>query len=220
MTKTLNAGSSRHGFLDNWKIKSKVLSGFGAVLIISAIAGAVSFYEFRGINDDVSRINQRTDTGAMANEIERNFLLYRGVVRDYLGTGKEALIAEAEVPAKVVVERGKELLKKLQVPSRVKLTEEILAAFQVYDQGLQSMVAMTHEQQKLMSEVIGSEGESLLKNLETMITARNAATGGELDQATSAALSIAVRLQLTTRKAIETGLEVAQRVHSALRLKA
>ncbi|RCK34647.1 hypothetical protein TH19_15530 [Thalassospira profundimaris] len=74
------------GFLANLGVKTKILSGFSAVLIVLVSALAFAYYSFTQVASDVDDYALRVEEAALVAQIETRFLRFKSHAREFANT--------------------------------------------------------------------------------------------------------------------------------------
>lgn len=118
MSSAPSATSGLFGFFTNRRINTKVMLGFALVLALTAVLAVMSYRGFSKVSDGFQAFNQRVGVVGMAREIERGFVGYRRLVREYSLTGSEAEMQEAKKRQAVLAQAIQQALAETKNPER------------------------------------------------------------------------------------------------------
>jgi methyl-accepting chemotaxis protein len=161
-------------FVDR-KINTKIAFGFGCVLLITAVISFMAYSAFGQVSAAFGTYAQRVMAVGIARGIDRDFLAFRRFVREFALTGDEANIASAEKERATLKEGVAKGLATFKNPERRAKMEDIAHEFEIYGKDFDKVVALKHEQTKLVSEILDPSGVKMRTDLleQQTIAARN-----------------------------------------------
>ena len=161
-------------FVDR-KINTKIAFGFGCVLLITAVISFMAYSAFGQVSAAFGTYAQRVMAVGIARGIDRDFLAFRRFVREFALTGDEANIASAEKERATLKEGVAKGLATFKNPERRAKMEDIAHQFEIYGKDFDKVVALKHEQTKLVSEILDPSGVKMRTDLleQQTIAARN-----------------------------------------------
>ncbi len=167
---TVKRSSSLMMLFHNRKIASKIAIGFTLVLVITAAISVMAYSSFMKVEHGFETFNQRVTVVGIARELDREFLAFRGFVREYAVTGNEDDVAAAN--------KGREILKvaigkglaEIKNPERAAKMKHIAEQFEGYSKGFDKLIVLRREQIKMISEVLDPTGLRLRNDIEQLQT--------------------------------------------------
>ncbi len=157
------------GLLNGWKIGTKILLGFLAVLLLFSLVSGNAYRSFVNVGVDVEKFAEAVEEATIAAKIEVGFLKLRAHAREYGFTGANA---DAEAVGKLSVEVQKEIDQGLQVikdPAHRAKVEEIGEAFAGYMAFFGETKLLKIEHDTLVRDRLFPDGEKIVKDLEMVI---------------------------------------------------
>lgn len=157
------------GLFNGWKIGTKILFGFLAVLLLFSLVSGNAYKSFVDVGVDVEKFSEAVEEAAIAAKIEVGFLKLRAHAREFGFTGNRAnAAAVAELAGKVRkdIDYGLRTIKDPQ--HRAKL-EEINTAFAGFLTLFADAKALKTEHDALVRDRLFPEGEKIVKDLEMII---------------------------------------------------
>ena len=200
----------KSGGLGGWftymKVQSKLMLGFSGVIALLALVGGMALWSFQGLIGDMDTLGQRAAVVELAGEVDRDMINYRRFVGEYALIGDEEDLkraaTEAAPKAKAEIETA---LKTIHHPERLKLMQEVMHGFEVYQKGTEKLAGMKREYAKLMKETLDPAGKAMSERMESLAAA--AAKAGNANAASIAnhgALET-LQLRLHAAKALDRG---------------
>ncbi|WFU41422.1 methyl-accepting chemotaxis protein [Bradyrhizobium sp. CB82] len=123
-----NASTSKRTFFPALRFRAKIILGFAAVLVISAVSMAFAYFGFERVSAGVGSYRASVFEADLARNIDRELLAYRSAARYFVVTGKEddAKVAlEAEAGLKNAIDQAIRGAKRpARVESLTKLAKE------------------------------------------------------------------------------------------------
>ena len=167
--------SGLFGIFTNRKINTKIMIGFAAVLVLTAVLSTMSYRGFGKVSEGFETYNQRVKVVGIAREVDRGFVAFRRFVREFALSGDENLIAEAKKRQDVLSKSIKQGLDEIKNPERHKKMAELSEQFELYGKDFDKLTAMKLEQNKLTKEVldpIGLKSRVEIEQLQTMAVSK------------------------------------------------
>jgi methyl-accepting chemotaxis protein len=167
--------SGLFGIFTNRKINTKIMIGFAAVLVLTAVLSTMSYRGFGKVSEGFETYNQRVKVVGIAREVDRGFVAFRRFVREFALSGDENLIAEAKKRQDVLTKSIKQGLDEIKNPERHKKMAELSEQFELYSKDFDKLTAMKQEQNKLTKEVldpIGLKSRVEIEQLQTMAVSK------------------------------------------------
>ena len=167
--------SGLFGIFTNRKINTKIMIGFAAVLVLTAVLSTMSYRGFGKVSEGFETYNQRVKVVGIAREVDRGFVAFRRFAREFALSGDENLIAEAKKRQDVLSKSIKQGLDEIKNPERHKKMAELSEQFELYGKDFDKLTAMKLEQNKLTKEVldpIGLKSRVEIEQLQTMAVSK------------------------------------------------
>ncbi|UYO38712.1 MCP four helix bundle domain-containing protein [Rhodopseudomonas palustris] len=168
MSSAPSATSGLFGLFTNRRINTKVMLGFALVLALTAVLAVMSYRGFSKVSDGFQTFNQRVGVVGMAREIERGFVGYRRLVREYSLTGSEAEMQEAKKRQPALAQAIQQALAETKNPERHHKLVELDQAFKKYGADFDKLIALRQGQDRLVREVLDPLGAKSRVEIEEM----------------------------------------------------
>ena len=170
--------SSGGGFFANMKVMTKVLAGFGAVLVLLAAVAVTGFTSFVRTGHEVDIYADRVEEAALASKIEATFYHLQVYVREFAATGNMEDVDKAHELAEELKPLIAEALVHIEPPEQRAKVEEIQHDFEIYMKDFERVVELDVEFEKLIHEVLDPTGEKFVEDLDVLLeeTAREGNT--------------------------------------------
>ncbi|WP_027526341.1 HAMP domain-containing protein, partial [Bradyrhizobium sp. Ec3.3] len=123
------ASKSKRTFFPTLKFRAKIILGFAAVLVISAVSMAFAYFGFERVSAGVGSYRASVSEADLARNIDRELLAYRSAARYFVVTGKEddAKVAlEAEAGLKKAIDQA---IKGAERPARLESLGKLAKEF-------------------------------------------------------------------------------------------
>ncbi|MGY8669032.1 HAMP domain-containing methyl-accepting chemotaxis protein [Bradyrhizobium sp. UFLA05-109] len=123
------ASKSKRTFFPTLKFRAKIILGFAAVLVISAVSMAFAYFGFERVSAGVGSYRTSVSEADLARNIDRELLAYRSAARYFVVTGKEddAKVAlEAEAGLKNAIDQA---IKGAKRPARLESLNKLAKEF-------------------------------------------------------------------------------------------
>src|SRR5271169_3625932 len=139
--------------LNNLSIKTRLLFGFGIVILLAGLLAGISLLSIRSIGDDIDKIvNDRWPKTEQANDVIDNINVVARALRNAI-ISDDAQIVQAELDRipeaiKVVIERIDKLEKTIQTDKGKQLMNELKAARALYRVDLEKVMQIVKDGKK------------------------------------------------------------------------
>ena len=160
---TLN---SAQVYIDNLKLRIKLLSGFAIVLVILIMVSALGFVNFVLVSHEIEEYGELVEEATLADEVELKFLKLVNKASHFVATGDDQ-------EAQTVVIHGKELKAFIDKnkghitdPKHLKLIEEIDHALKSYLDEFDQVSALVREHNELLHNVLVPNGAKVVVDLD------------------------------------------------------
>jgi methyl-accepting chemotaxis protein len=158
-------------FFVNRRINTKIMIGFAAVLMLTAVLSAISYRGFGKVSEGFEAFSQRVKVVGIAREVDRGFVSFRRFVREFSVSGDESLIAEARKRQQVLLTNIKQGIDQIKNPERHRKMVELGEQFEKYGKNFDKLVELKQEQNRLTKDVLdplGLKSRNEIEQLQTM----------------------------------------------------
>jgi methyl-accepting chemotaxis protein len=159
------------GFFANRRINTKIMIGFAAVLMLTAVLSAISYRGVGKVSQGFEAFSQRVKVVGIAREVDRGFVSFRRFVREFSVSGDESLIAEARKRQQVLLTNIKQGIDQIKNPERHRKMVELGEQFEKYGKNFDKLVELKQEQNRLTKDVLdplGLKSRNEIEQLQTM----------------------------------------------------
>lgn len=154
-------------------IRSKILSGFGLVVLLVAISSSVAIYGVSELREDLTAVEDMSGDALLASELNADMAKVLFYTMRYIQT-REAKYKEQADNFMVQMDDGiAEAKTEIFNPNRVALLDDIVTNFARYREGLLITSTLYHERDDLVEnklDVIGPETRKILTTLNNQLT--------------------------------------------------
>jgi methyl-accepting chemotaxis protein/CHASE3 domain sensor protein len=199
------ASHSAGGFGARWKnlkVKTKILLGFGLVLVLFAGVSAVSYRSLGGVDQGFGAFTRAVDVVGAARGANQAFTTMRRHTREFANLGEEndaKSAMEFAKEAQANIARGSELTHNAE---RRKRLDEMRVELDGYTKNFERVVALKHEQIKLIKETLDPSGAKARQDFENLATAAARAGNSNAAILGQAALQETMEVRLGVNKLI------------------
>ncbi len=167
-------------------IAAQIFSGFGAVIVLAAIAGIIAVVAMFSFSNSFVTFEDMAEDALLASEINADMAKALLNTRKYIGTRAESDLAKANQFIGEVRE-GVTLAKdEIKKPYRAERVAKIAADIETYDSGVKRVIELYAVRDKLVKTKLDAIGPEVRKGLTEI--SRTAAKDGDLQTAFDAAL--------------------------------
>ncbi|TCS62495.1 HAMP domain-containing methyl-accepting chemotaxis protein [Varunaivibrio sulfuroxidans] len=152
-------------FITNMKVKIKILAGFSTVLAVLVIISGIGYFSFTSVNKDVTAYTKNVEISTVTNEIETQFLLLHGNVREFAASADEKFAREAEG---VLVKLESSIKHADQIFSgehKVQL-EKIKKALEIYKKDFVVSEELAKEYNHLVNDILNPSAKKFIADLK------------------------------------------------------
>ncbi|WP_374652425.1 methyl-accepting chemotaxis protein [Dongia sp.] len=158
----------RPGFFQNLKILTKIVLGFGAVLLILAIVAAAGIVGFSRISHDLARYISAVELYGDAADIEGDLLDLRSHVDNYVRTGDAAHIDEIHELEQAIAADIADGVKAAGTDAERADLTAMAEKLKIVVDDFEQAVELEKERTKLASETLNVAGPKLSADFETI----------------------------------------------------
>ncbi|WP_420131383.1 HAMP domain-containing methyl-accepting chemotaxis protein [Rhodopseudomonas sp.] len=177
MSSKPNASNSLFGVFNNRRINTKIMIGFALILALTAVLAAVSYRGLNNVKAGFDTFNQRVAVVGLAREVERGFVGYRRLVREYALTGDTEPMQEAKRRQPVLIDMIGQAVAETRNPERHKKFVELGEAFKLYGNQFDKLIMLRQTQDKLIHQTLDPLGLKSRAEIEEMQTLSGARSG-------------------------------------------
>ena len=171
------AGTAKSGGLGrlftNMNIRTKILGGFGAVMLVLIVVAGSGYFGFVGVGNDVTKLTAAIDEAGLANSIEIKFLKLEKHAKEYsiLQQQKDAKAVE-KYAGQIQADIDK-ALEVIAIESHLEKVRELSVAFGEYMTLFNQARSANSEadRQQIMEKGLGERAKIILKDSEWLAAA-------------------------------------------------
>jgi len=166
-----SAKQSMMGFLNNMRLRARVLSGFGVVLAIMVVISVVSFIQFSTVNHEVEQFAELAGEVQLIEKVEIDFLKLVSIAQHFALTKDEKDAEKASLATKKILKELATLGERLRSEKHRKVLKEMIEATKEYGHEFEQLVKMVHEHDTLLNTVLIPDGERVVHDLDAILAA-------------------------------------------------
>lgn len=191
------------GLFQNLKISTKILSGFGVVLVILAIVAGTGILALNRTSTDLAHYVEAVDLFGDAADAERNLLELKASVDAYAQSGDAQFVSTVEaLEKKIQTNIAEDIAQTTDEEERAGL-QKIAHALQTITADFKMSTELEAEREKLAQEILSIAAPQLIEKLETVL--RQAITNGDTPTALDALETLSA--SMNTRLGVNLMLE-------------
>ncbi len=161
--------TKKSSFINNIKVKTKILVGFATVLVVLGLVAAMGYTSLVTISHEVELYAHEVEESKAAASVEAHFFELEVFVREFAATSnmedaKKAREIAAKLRAEIAKAQG--LFKN---PEQLEKLAEISKDFEIYVKDFEKVVELDVEFEKLIHEVLDPTGEAFVDNIDIML---------------------------------------------------
>ncbi|MCG6203859.1 methyl-accepting chemotaxis protein [Rhodopseudomonas sp. HC1] len=168
MSSATPTAPSLFGFFTDRRINTKIMLGFALVLTLTAILAATSYRGLSKVSDGFETFIQRVTVVGMARDIERGFVGYRRLVREYALTGDEAEMQEARKRQAALAQSIQEASAATKSPERRQKLTELEQSFKQFGAGFEKLITLRQAQDSLVRQTLDPLGAKSRVEIEEL----------------------------------------------------
>jgi methyl-accepting chemotaxis protein len=157
--------------LNRFRIKGRLYSGFGLVLLLLAIVAGTTVLGLRAGQSQFSSFAQTASLTKKVMAIDRDVVGLRRNVFAYTKTGDQAALKRAREVEQELKENIAKSVAEIENPERQKLIQQVSALYGEYTSGFSRAVELKTKVDELRSEVMDINGGAMRKKLTEIIDA-------------------------------------------------
>ncbi|MDD3312704.1 methyl-accepting chemotaxis protein [Pseudodesulfovibrio sp.] len=177
------------------RLSTKLYLGFGTVLALLSLLGAVSFWAISNGNGGFSRYRQLARDTNLSGRLQANMLMVRMNVKDFIITGSAQDLAQYSDYFKKVAGFLEEAQKGIALPERARLIDDASSHVAAYGAAFDKVSKLQAERNRLMAESLNALGPKMEQGLTRILTE----AGQNDDSATAVRSGAALRSLLLAR---------------------
>ncbi len=168
MARTPTAATAWSSALKNLRLKTKILSGFAILIVISTAVSALSFINLKDVESEMQHYTEVVEEAAGAAKIEAEFVRLNLHAREFAANGDDAEIAKVETSAA----RIRELIsfeRSHDLPAeQAQRIDKIEQDLDLYMLDFEKSVSLEHEFLALVSQEMAPNGERIIEDLDAI----------------------------------------------------
>lgn len=155
--------------MGNFTIKTRLLSGFGIVLLIMLTVSSVAVYQFNNVNHEIEQFAELANEVKLIEKLEIDILKLSGVAQHFVLTKNPGDVAKAKKLNDVLHKELIEVGEHLKSDDHKAILHEIEKAIDEYGKEFQEMAALIKEHEHLLHDEIIPDGEAVVHDLDGII---------------------------------------------------
>ena len=196
------APSGAFAFFANLKVKTKVMIGFGIVLVLLAAVSAASLISFLSVARNFAAFGHGATVVEITDDVDILFLETQRHAAMFGITTDVEHLKHAQEKAKGVRAKVEEGLKVLKVPELHKAMREIGVEFETYMKALDKLAVIEAEQAKIIKDKLNPLGTSMQKGFEDLAAAAAKAGNSDASILARTALQELMEVRLDVNKVL------------------
>ena len=175
------------GFLANLGVKTKILSGFSAVLIVLVSALVFAYYSFTQVASDVDNYALRVEEAGLVAQIETRFLRFKSHAREFANTANPQDAEQVFAIADEIRPILDTALQRFDSKDHRARIEKISNALDLYMADFAKVRSLSDEYHALILDRLEPDGIKVVSDLDALIARADSSQDmGALKQAASA----------------------------------
>jgi methyl-accepting chemotaxis protein len=152
----------------NVKVRTKIVVGFGLVLLILAVVGGMAVRSTSRIAHGNDTVVQRVRESEVASDIVFRFAAARRLASEFSYTGDTSMAAKAEAALQLTKEAVDRGLATVTSAERLAMIKEIAAAVASYAQNINRVKDLLAQAHALRSDVLDTAGAHAHDDMESL----------------------------------------------------
>ena len=161
--------TKKSSFINNIKVKTKILVGFATVLVVLGVVAAMGYTSLVTISHEVELYAHEVEESKAAASVEAHFFELEVFVREFAATSN---MEDAKKAREIAVKLRAEIAKAqglFKNPEQLEKLAEISKDFEIYVKDFEKVVELDVEFEKLIHEVLDPTGEAFVDNIDIML---------------------------------------------------
>ena len=157
------------GFFNKIKTKTKVLLGFGLILVLFAVVSGMGYNSLVTINHEMKEYSHEIAESEAAASVESQFFELEIFVREFAATSN---IEDAEKAREIAGKLRAEIADATELfknPEHLERMAEISKDFEIYVTDFDKVVALDVEFEGLIHDVLDPVGDLFIQNIDEML---------------------------------------------------
>jgi hemerythrin-like metal-binding protein len=156
------------GFLKSMRIKTKILAGFTAVLVILIAVSVISIRSFDTTATQVASYGEKVRVASIARQLDRDATDLRRHAREYALTGQDADAQQAGKIADAIRGEIRQALATIKNGERLQRTHDLSDRLEAYMKNFDQVHRQVEEQARLLKQVMDPSGGQFYAQAETL----------------------------------------------------
>lgn len=151
-------------YFNNLKFKSKMLGGFGTVILLLIVVTTVAFYTLFAATNGFIEYRMTAITTNTIGRVQANLLSARLQVKGFFQTGDTKLVAEFEDRISKMKKFTNDAINTVSSEEHKNLLEDVNNKILNYQQGFEEVVSYMEERNKIVNETLNVVGVQIINN--------------------------------------------------------
>jgi methyl-accepting chemotaxis protein len=158
-------GRRRRSFLEDLKIRRKILAGFGVVLVLVAVVSVLSIVRLQHLGEQVHHFGAMAGESRLIARIDGDMTRLELHVWQFLGSYDDGDLDRIRQSYDVVRRAVEQAQTEIHKPQWVSLVDAVDAATKDYKASLDRIVELVHEERALASDILDIAGPAISDKL-------------------------------------------------------
>lgn len=154
----------------NFKMQTKMIWGFGILILLFAITGIIAITSFMNAADGFTGYRELARDTNLAGRLQANMLMTRLNVKDFMTHAEEKDIELYNEYYKQMSGFMTEAHKDIQNPERARLIDDADAKVKEYDPAFKKLITLQNKRDNLVRNQLDVQGPSMEKQLTAILT--------------------------------------------------
>ena len=159
--------------LSTLSLKTKLISGFTAILVLLFVISLTSFYALKGASTGFEHYREMARETNLAGRLQANMLMVRMDVKSFLISGSKEILTDFDERWKLMMQFQAQAHKDIHDPERAAKIDEVEDALEDYYKGFGRVVKYKDQRNKLVNDVLNVQGAVLEKSLTDIMISAN-----------------------------------------------
>lgn len=171
----------------NVKLAHKLYAGFGVILVLIVLVGAISYFSLQGATQGFSGYREMARDTNLSGRVQANMLMVRMNAKDYIITNSAKDKQEFEEYWEKTQGFMQEAQKEINKPSRAAIIDDIDHSLKLYHDSFTEVVGLVDQRNHLVRSVLDVKGPLAEKSLTKIL--HSAKDDGDMIAAYGASLA-------------------------------